>query len=83
MRARLCQWVAVGEHTTLGIDQYDESIRVLNAHRVVQAAGNAQAIVVWQVRVYGKFVIHWQVPMQQAPAAIVVQAYPVYPRFSL
>jgi hypothetical protein len=35
MRARLCQWVATGEQTTLGIDQYDESIGVLNAHRLV------------------------------------------------
>ena len=35
MRARLRQWVATGERTTAGIDQYDESIGVLNAHRLV------------------------------------------------
>jgi hypothetical protein len=47
MRVGLYQWcvppVAMGEQTAVRVDQYDESIRVLNAHRVVEAAGDLQA----------------------------------------
>jgi hypothetical protein len=56
MRAGMYQWcvppVATGEHTAVRIDQYDESIRLLNAQRVVDAAGSVQTGLVGWVLVH-------------------------------
>jgi hypothetical protein len=56
MRVGLYQWcipaVATGEQTAVRIDQNDESIWVLNAHLLVEATCDVQAVLVFYVLVH-------------------------------